>query len=139
MQTTIFDTEGNVLAVIPDFRTIEEARQDLFLVIAERRRVASQNLTFAGMSIFLDAKTEDAIHKGIKGLERSEPGASLRFEVQPGYFTEMDLVWMQALGDAGFSLVQRCFQHSSNLCDLAWQAETLADLEAIDTDVGWPV
>lgn len=118
--------------------TFEDKRQSFFLAVAERRRVASQNLTFAGMSIFLDAKTEDAIHKGIKGLERSEPGTVIMFEVQPGHFTPMDLVWMEALGDAAFALVQRCFEHSAALCELGWAAETLSDLAEIDINHGWP-
>lgn len=122
----------------PVVLTLEQEREAFFIRVGDRRRIASQNLTFAGMSIFLDAKTEDAIHKGIKGLERSPPGATIKFEVRPGRTTEMDLTWMSALGDAGFALVQACFSHSSDLCDLGWLAETVADLREIDIESGWP-
>ena len=122
----------------PVVLTFEEEREALFVRIGDYRREASQRLTFAGMSIFLDAKTEDAIHKGIKGLERSPPGATIKFEIKPGYVTAMDLIWMEALGDAAFALVQSCFDHSALLCEQAWAAETLEDLRAIDITTGWP-
>lgn len=122
----------------PVVLTLEEEREALFLQIGDQRREASQRLTFAGMSIFLDAKTEDAIHKAIKGLERSPPGTLIKFEIRPGYNTAMDLTWMEALGDAAFALVQACFAHSATLCDLAWDAETSEDLRAIDIVTGWP-
>lgn len=118
--------------------TLEEERDALFVRIGDYRREASQRLTFAGMSIFLDAKTEDAIHKGIKGLERSPPGTTIKFEIKPGYVSAMDLIWMEALGDAAFAWVQACFDHSAVLCDLAWAAETVGDLRAIDITTGWP-
>lgn len=118
--------------------TLEEEREALFIRIGDYRREASQRLTFAGMSIFLDAKTEDAIHKGIKGLERSPPGTVIQFEIKPGHVTAMDLIWMEALGDAAFAWVQACFSYSALLCEQAWTAETLEDLRAIDITTGWP-
>ena len=118
--------------------TLEEEREALFVRIGDYRREASQRLTFAGMSIFLDAKTEDAIHKGIKGLERSPPGTTIKFEIKPGYVTAMDLIWMEALGDAAFAWVQACFDRSAVLCEQGWAAETLEDLRAIDITTGWP-
>lgn len=127
-----------VSAPAPAVLTLEEEREALFIRIGDYRREASQRLTFAGMSIFLDAKTEDAIHKGIKGLERSPPGTVIQFEIKPGYVTAMDLIWMEALGDAAFALVQACFSHSADLCEQAWAAETLEDLRAIDITTGWP-
>ena len=122
----------------PVVLTLEEEREAPFVRIGDYRREASQRLTFAGMSIFLDAKTEDAIHKGIKGLERSPPGTVIQFEIKPGFVTAMDLIWMEALGDAAFALVQSCFNHSALLCEQAWAAETLEDLRAIDITTGWP-
>lgn len=122
----------------PVVLTFEEEREALFVRIGDYRREASQRLTFAGMSIFLDAKTEDAIHKGIKGLERSPPGTTIKFEIKPGYVTAMDLILMEALGDAAFALVQSCFNHSALLCEQAWAAETVEDLRAIDITTGWP-
>lgn len=122
----------------PAVLTLDEERDTLFRRIGDQHREASQRLTFAGMSIFLDAKTEDAIHKAIKGLERSPAGTVVKFEIRPGYNTAMDLIWMEALGDAAFALVQACFDHSANLCDLAWEAETVENLRAIDITTGWP-
>lgn len=118
--------------------TLEEERRALFLRIGDQRREASQRLTFAGMSIFLDTKTEDAIHKAIKGLERSPAGTVVKFEIRPGYNTAMDLAWMGAMGDAAFAFVQSCFDHSDHLCELAWAAETVDQLRAIDITTGWP-
>lgn len=118
--------------------TLEEEREAFFIRVGDYRREASQRLTFAGMNIFLDAKTEDAIHKGIKGLERSPPGTVIQFEIRPGHVAAMDLIWMEALGDAAFALVQACFDRSAALCEQGWAAETVEGLRAIDITTGWP-
>lgn len=122
----------------PIVPTLDEEREALFVRIGDYRREASQRLTFAGMNIFLDAKTEDAIHKGIKGLERSPPGTVIQFEIRPGHVAAMDLIWMEALGDAAFALVQACFDRSAVLCEQGWAAATVEGLRAIDITTGWP-
>lgn len=106
--------------------------------LAERRKQASRDFTFAGMSIVLDADTESAIAKATQGLERQEPGSFISFEMRRGVFVRLDLIWLQALGDGAFAHVQACFSNVERITNLVYATTTLQALEAIDINIGWP-
>lgn len=106
--------------------------------VAEVRKQRSQNLVFNGIPFKFDKDTEDAVAKAVIALRRQPEGTTIDWEVTRGVFITFDLPTLEAIGDAGFLLVQGCFTHAKNLVAAINAAPDFATLEAIDVNSGWP-
>lgn len=122
----------------PPFATLAEAKAARLDALAARRKGASQAFTFNGMSLRLDADTENAISKAIQALERQPEGTTISWEVSRGVIVPFDLATLHAIGDAAFLHVQACFTNVATITALINAAETVEAVQAVDLQTGWP-
>lgn len=106
-------------------------------VAALRRAAVTDTFSFNGMAMRLDADAENALSKAYSALKRQPDGTSIDWEVSRGVFMSFDLAMVEAISDAAFEHVQRCFTNARRLTALINAADNLAILDAIDLDNGW--
>jgi hypothetical protein len=124
--------------VVTDPRTVEGEKSRLLGNLSDKRKEAEENFTFGGAPITLDEGTQARINAAMIGLERSPEGTTTPWQVSRGVFTQFNLATLQALGVAAFNHVRLCFVNSQTLATQIMAGTTLAELDAIDLDVGWP-
>ena len=118
--------------------TLDDLKALKLEALAARRKVASQNFTFAGMPLKLDPDTENAISKAIMSLARQPEGTVINWEVSRGVIVPFDLVTLEAIGDAAFVHVQACFTNVAAITALIVAAADAEALDAVNLDTGWP-
>jgi hypothetical protein len=134
-ETLSWDGSGWVLT---DERTLQEAIDKCLTALSARRRTAEENFTFNGTGIYLDEGTQARIDSAISGLERSPVGTTTPWQVSPGVFQDFDLATLEAMGLAAFNHVKACFENARTISGQITAATTIAEVDAVDTEVGWP-
>lgn len=119
------------------FAALDEAKVARLGELAHRRWLAEQNFSFGGVSLALDDGTQRRIGGAIQYLQLSEE-TSVRWQVARGVFATFSAEQMAALGVAAGAHVQACFANVETLAGLIEAAETIADVEAVDLEQGWP-
>lgn len=106
--------------------------------LASRRKAATQDFSFNGITLRLDPDTENAISKAIQSLNRQPPGTAISWEVSRGVVVPFDLPTLEAIGDAAFLHVQACFTNVAAITSAINTAEDLDDLRTVNINTGWP-
>lgn len=119
------------------FATLEEAKAARIKELSQRRERAERAFVFAGVAIDLDNGTQRRIGDAILGLELAgEP--SVRWRVARGVFATFTKAQLEALGAAAFAHVQACFANVETLEGAIEAGASIAAVEAIDLEAGWP-
>lgn len=124
--------------VITDNRTLESAKQLRIVELKEIRQLSEKNFTFSGMSIYLDEETQARINGAITGFNYAPEGTTTPWEVKTGVFIELNGPTLLAMGQAAWEHVRQCFINSKNITASINACETIAQVDAIDLEVGWP-
>jgi hypothetical protein len=110
--------------------------------LSTRRGAAELAFTFGGSPIRLDESTQARITGAVTSYlltdALGQPSTPIRWQVAKGVFVTLDKTAIYGLGLAARAHVQACFETADTLATAINAANTLADLQAIDLDAGWP-
>lgn len=124
--------------VITDTRTLEDAITYKLSDLKTIRRAAEQNFVFNGMQILLDTNTQGRINDAIKGFDYAPPGTTTPWEVTTGTFIEIDQNVLIAMGVAAWNHIRDCYINLKSISDAIQACTTIAEVDAIDLEQGWP-
>lgn len=123
---------------LTDPRTLETAKQIRLQDLKELRQSAEKNLTWNGTSIYLDDKTQSRLDAGLKGIELAPEGTTISWEVETGIFVDFNLATIQSLAYAAWDHVRLCFINAKNITGTINACTTIAEVDAVDIETGWP-
>lgn len=124
--------------VVTDPRTLETAKQIRLLDLKGVRQSAEKNFIWNGTEIYLDDKTQSRLDAGLKGLELSAANTIISWEVTTGVFVDFNLASMQSLALAAWDHVRLCFINAKSITTAINACTTIAEVDAVDIDIGWP-
>lgn len=119
------------------FETLEAAKVGRLAELAHRRWLAEHAFTFGGSPLSLDDGTQQRIGGAIQYLDISGE-TSVRWQVARGVFATFSAAQLNALGIAAGAHVQACFANVEILSEAIEACTTIAEVEAIDIEAGWP-
>ncbi|CAH1657239.1 conserved hypothetical protein [Hyphomicrobiales bacterium] len=137
-------TAGYVAGELVEMHTLEdipldEMKADKLTALAQRRWEAETGgITVAGALIRTDATSQAKITGAVSLFQADPTLTSIDWEAQPGVFVALDAATMTAIGIAVGRHVQACFSRGRVLSEAITAAITLAALDAIDINQGWP-
>ena len=129
--------ENNTWAV-RDTRDLDEEKDSKLRALSLRRKQAEETFVFNGQTILLDEGTQARINAALIGLERSTEGTTTPWQIRRGVFVDFNTTTLEALGLAAFEHVRLCFVNAKAVSSRILAATSLADLDAIDLENGWP-
>jgi hypothetical protein len=123
--------------VVTDPRTLESAKELRLQDLKAVRQSSEKNFTWNGTPIYLDDKTQSRLDAGLKGLELS-PSSQISWEVTTGVFVDFNLASMQSLALAAWNHIRLCFINAKTITTQINNCTTIAEIDAVDIEVGWP-
>lgn len=125
------------IAPFQRFETLDVAQDARLRELSERRKAAERAFTFAGRAIDLDEGTQGRLFAALKYLELSGED-SVRWQVARGRFQSFTARELETLAEAAGAHVQACFANVEALAGEIAAAQTVAAVEAVDLEAGWP-
>lgn len=124
--------------VVRDIRVLSREKEYKLLELSSRRKLAEETFTFNGQSIKLDEDTQARINAALIGLERSPEGTTTPWQITKGVFVDFNATTLQQLGLAAFNHVRLCFVNAKSIATQINNALTLAELDIVSIESGWP-
>lgn len=125
------------IAAFQRFATLEAAKEGRLAELAHRRWLAEHDFSFGGTPLVLDDGTQRRIGAAVQYLALSE-ATQVRWQVSRGVFATFTAEQVQALAVAAGAHVQACFANVETLAGLIEAAVSIAAVEAVDLEQGWP-
>lgn len=128
---------GVEIAPYAKYASLSDSKAGRLAELSDRRVRAEQAFLFGGMPLKLDEATQARISGAIQYLTRN-PAVTVPWQVSRGVFVDLGLPQVQALADASGAHVQACFTNARVLATQINAAATIAAVEAVNLDSGWP-
>ena len=105
--------------------------------LSNRRWKATQRMTYDGVQTAADSAIA-ALTGAVVALQLLEPGGTVQWKLAAGEFRTYALADLVQLAGATRDHIQACFDNELALTAQIQGAETIAAIEAIDIEQGWP-
>lgn len=117
---------------------LEELKADKLAALAQRRWEAETGgLTVGGLFVPTDRETQAIVDRTVKAFGDGDLTGAVDFK-SPAGFVELTEVQLRAIKAAGAQHIQACFSAEKTFTTAITSAATLAVLDAIDINQGWP-
>lgn len=124
--------------VVLDAYPVEPVRRDKLADLAHKRwQVETGGITASGVAIQTDRASQSMVTSAALAAQLG-PEMKIRWKTASGDFVALDAAQIVGIATLVRLHVQNCFGHEADLTALIAAAETVADLDAIDINAGWP-
>ena len=118
---------------------LADAKVQVLGELANRRYQAEEGgTTLNGMPIATDRTTQGKVTAAYVKASADNTYSIASWKGADGTFTPLDAATIIAIADAIEAHVQACFSNEATLAGQISAATTLAELEAVDLEAGWP-
>lgn len=118
--------------------SVDSARLSKLVALADRRwQAETAGIIVGGAPIRTDERSTAKITAAYVKASQ-DPGFTVRWKVDTGFFVSLDAEAIISIGDAVTAHVQACFDNEDVLTTAILAAEDLTALDAIDIESGWP-
>ncbi len=118
--------------------TLEEVRAAKIAALAAKRwEKETGGMIFNAMPLATDAVSQTKYIGAVVGAQM-DPLSTMKWKLSNGTFVTLDATAIVAVAMAVRAHVQACFDNEADIKLLIEAADTVAEIDAIDLDDGWP-
>ena len=137
--STALEVDGDAVLRVATYEAIDltDLKQQAIAEVSNRRWERTQTFTYDGVVTQADPAIS-AVTAAVVASQFMPPETIRTWKLADGEFRQWDLQAIIAFGMAISAHVQLCFDREAELSDLIEEADTFAELNAIDRTTGWP-
>jgi hypothetical protein len=128
---------GVEIAPYAKYASLSDSRAGRLAELSDRRWKATQRMAFDGVQTAADSAIA-ALTGAVVALQLLDPGGTVQWKLAAGEFRTYALADLVQLAGATRDHIQACFDNELALTAQIQGAETIAAIEAIDIEQGWP-